>query len=229
LPAGKHDLIASCWIHMGATVPFSGRMWSPVPFAHRAKHVAEAGFTGMGLFHDDIAHILEFEAPGSNTAEKFAWMKGVLDENGLVTNEIEFLVNWMFPRGDARRDGEQPIRELLLEAAAILRPRNLKCGNLGHPVPIETANQGFRELCADFEPTETVVCMEILPPDPNGQTLDSALAVVDGVSNGGIFLDTWHVNNIPGITYDAISKLPRGAIAGIELDDGWFMEPAYST
>jgi sugar phosphate isomerase/epimerase len=224
----NHELIASCWIHMGATIPFSGRMWSSVPFAHRAKHVAQAGFKGMGLFHDDIAHILEFEAPGATNAKKFEWMKGVLDENGLTTNEIEFLVNWMFPKGDARRDAEAPVREMLLQAAGILKPRNLKCGNLGHPVSVEVANQGFRELCAEFKSSGVKVCMEILPPDPNGQTLESALRVVAGADNGGIFLDTWHVNNIPGITYDAISKLKPGQIAGIELDDGWYMEKDYA-
>ena len=77
------------------------------------------------------------------------------------------------------------------------------------------------ELCADFEASGVKVCMEILPPDPNGATLDQAMEVTNGPENGGIFLDTWHVNNIPGITYDAIAALSPGDIVGVELDDGW--------
>lgn len=145
--SSNHTLIASCWVHIGPVVPFSGRMWSPVPFEYRARQVAEVGFQGMGLFHDDLAYILEQQAPGSSRADKFRWMKDVLDENGLTSNEIKFLVNWMVPQGNPLRDGEQPIRELLIDAANILRPINLKCGNLGVPVDVATANQGFRELC----------------------------------------------------------------------------------
>ncbi|WP_227271037.1 sugar phosphate isomerase/epimerase family protein [Roseobacter weihaiensis] len=218
---GNHRLIASCWVHMGPVVPFAGRMWSPIPFKYRAEQVAAAGFQGMGLFHDDLAYILEREAPGSTNADKFRWMKGILDENGLDTNEIEFLTQWMHDPSDARRQGEQPIRELLIEAANILQPTNLKCGNLGNPVSVEEANRNFRALCADFEASDVNVCMEILPPDPNGQTIDQAMAVTDGPDNGGIFLDTWHVNNIAGISYEDIAALQPGDIKGIELDDGW--------
>ena len=218
---GNYALIASCWIHMGPVEPFSGRMWSAIPFDYRAEQVAAAGFRGMGLFHDDIAFVLEREAPGSSRADKLQWMKDILDRNGLDTNEIEFLTQWMVPASNPLRQAEQPIRELLIEAANALRPRNLKCGNLGIPVDVATANRNFRELCADFEPSGARVCMEILPPDPNGGTLAEAMAVTEGPENGGIFLDTWHVNNIPGITYDAIAALSPGDVMGVELDDGW--------
>lgn len=216
-----HALIASCWIHMGPVEPFSGRMWSAIPFEYRAEQVAAAGFRGMGLFHDDIAYVLEREAPGSSRADKFRWMKDILDRNGLDRNEIEFLTQWMVPTSNPLRRAEQPIRDLLIEAANVLRPTNLKCGNLGIPVDVATANRNFRELCADFEASGVKVCMEILPPDPNGATLEQAMAVTEGPENGGIFLDTWHVNNIPGITYDAIAALAPGDIMGVELDDGW--------
>jgi sugar phosphate isomerase/epimerase len=225
---GKHDLIASCWIHMGATIPFSGRMWSGHTFQSRVREVAAAGYTGIGIFHDDMAYILDNEAQGATRTDKLRWMKGVLDKHGMKNIEIEFLVNWMLPADDPRRKAEEPVRAMLLEAARSLKPRHLKIGNLGTPVSVQQANKGFLELVEEFSPTGTAVAMEILPPDPNGQTLQQALQVVKGASGkGGLFLDTWHMNNIPGITYQDIAKLRPGDVVGIELDDGILVEKDY--
>lgn len=224
-PGRQHRMLASSLIHIGQHEAFTGKTWGNWPFEYRMQQVAKAGFTGVGLLHPDIDHVFRFEAQGTSLADKIRWMKGVLDDNGLVDVEIEFLTNWMFPKGDPRREAEEPVRQMLLEMARIMRPHHLKCGNFAQPEPIEQVRAGFRELCEDF--SDTVVAYEVLTNEPYAGDIKDMIHIVEGNDNGGLFFDTWHTNNIPGLTYEDIANLPPGMIKGVELDDGWLVEEPY--
>ena len=53
----------------------------------------------------------------------------------------------------------------------------------------------------------------------DGNTIDRAKAVTEGVRpNGGLLVDTWHVAR-GGMNFDEIAKLPLELIKSIELDD----------
>lgn len=213
--------IASEWMHAGPCIPFAGRMWSGWSLRSRVEELGRVGFTGIGLFHDDIAHVLDREAEGRTRAERLRWMRRLFDDNGIDTVELEFLTGWVYPKGHPRRDGEQPIRDLLLEAAGEMRARHIKVGNIdGAPFGNDHLRTVFGEICAEAAGVGAMVGMEILPPDPNSQTIEAARAWVGDQPNGGLFLDTWHINNIPTIGYADIAALPEGAIVGVELDDG---------
>ncbi len=235
-PAGKkgrkHRMLASSLIHNGRHEAFYGRATALWPFEYRMRQVAEAGFTGVGLLHWDLDHTFRFEAKGSTMADKIRWMKSVLDDNGLVDVEIEFLTQWMHTKDDGRRQAEQPVRDMLMQMSKIMKPHHVKVGNFYTPVPVEQMKAGFKDLCRDFP--ESVIAYEILTNDPNGGNIQTMIHIVEGNDNGGLFLDTWHTNNIrtwnpgsKGISYDDIANLPKGMLKGVELDDGWLVEDVY--
>jgi sugar phosphate isomerase/epimerase len=213
-------LIATCWMHAGPTEPFVGRMWSPWSLRSRVRELARVGFTGIGLFHDDLAHVLEEEALGGTVEDRLRWVRTLLEDHGITTVELEFLTQWMLPADDPRRRAEQPVRELLFTAAEQLRARHVKVGNLGIPVEPAALQERFSALCADAAAVGTVVALEILPPDPTVRSMADALALTRPNPNSGLFFDTWHINNITHITYDEIAALRTSDIAGCELDDG---------
>ena len=130
---------------------------------------------------------------------------------------------------DPRSRAERPIRELLLEAARLLKAHHVKIGNFSIPMPVRrsSTNDAFRRLCGRFESAGTQVGMEIYMPDPNAQTLVQALDWVRGADNGGLFLDTWHVENMEGITHADVASLDANDIVGVELSDGLVIEPRH--
>lgn len=223
---GGYELLASHWMHAGPTEPFSGRMWSPWSFQDRVEELGRVGFTGIGLFQDDIAYILKNEAEGETRTERLEWMKEQLDKNGITTVELEFLVSWMYPEGHPKREAEQEIRDLLLETGKVLEARHLKVGNIfGVVAPVDQLKETFADMCADTKQAGMKLGMEIMPPDPNSRTLDQALEWIGDDPECGIYLDTWHVNNIDTITYEDIAALEPGDVAAVELDDGFVPEP----
>jgi len=57
--SGKVDLLASYWTIAGGAFPHTDREFSPFDFPDRVKAASEAGFTGMGIWHADLDHVLE--------------------------------------------------------------------------------------------------------------------------------------------------------------------------
>ncbi len=221
----RHELLATSWTQAGPTAPYAGRNWSPWSFVRRVEGLRRAGFAGIGLFQEDLAYVLANEAPGATCAAKLAWMRELLDREGIEHVELEFLTHWMLPPGDPRRQLEQPMRELLMTAARVLRARHIKVGNFGIPVDKAELRERFRQICAEAAEAGTRIGMEIFPIDPNAQTLDQALEWCGGVENGGLLLDTWHVSHAPGIGFADVARLVPGQIVGVELDDGWLPTP----
>ena len=91
-------------------------------FRTRVEVAAKAGFTGMGFWHADILEITK--------KYSFQDMKRILDANGIVNIEVEWLLDW-FCTG-ARKRASDEIRALLLDAAEVLRARHIKIGDLGN-------------------------------------------------------------------------------------------------
>jgi sugar phosphate isomerase/epimerase len=206
--------------------PEMGRRWSPWSLTSRVAELHRAGFVGIGIFHDDLAHILKYEAQGNTREQRIHWVRNLLEKNGMSHLELECLYSWMLPELDPRRRAEQPIRELLLEAARLLKARHIKIGNFGMPIPMLQLRKAFRRLCEEFHSVGTRVGMEIYMADPNAQTLDQALSWVRGAEGGGLFLDNWHVENMEGITCADIASLDAGDIVGVELSDGLLLGPS---
>jgi sugar phosphate isomerase/epimerase len=188
-------------------------------FRTRAEVAAKAGFTGMGLWHADIIEIRK--------KYSFHEMKHILDANGIVNVEVEWLLDWFCT--DARRVASDEIRALLLDAAEVLRARHIKIADLGNDcADVPEMTEAFGPLCRQAAERGTNVLFEMLPAQfSRAPSLDHVLAITRGAGarNGGTMLDNLHLLR-SGVGSDEIArKLTAGDLIGIEINDGTLAMP----
>jgi sugar phosphate isomerase/epimerase len=209
------ELVALYWTVSGPVEVHVGREWSLFDWNDRCAEAQKVGFSGLGIWHADLQHVLE--------SRSLREMKQEFDDNGLRQLELEFLMDWFLDPDDERRQASDRVRQLLFQAAAELGAHHIKVGNIpGTPASLSQLTERFGELCADAaEHTDAKVVYELMPFDVNVKTIDAALAVVGGAAapNGGIAIDTWHMSKL-GILPDELRRIPREYLSWIELSDG---------
>jgi sugar phosphate isomerase/epimerase len=211
------ELMGAYWTTAGPVEVHLGREWSLFDFADRCSEAAKVGFSGIGLWHSDVEHILDHR----NLRE----MKQVWNDNGLRHLELEFIQEWFLDEGDERRKESDKTRELLFDAASVMDAHHIKVGNIpGTPCELSKVTERYGELCADAaNHTSARILYEFMPFDVNVNSLDTALEVVEGAGaeNGGVVIDTWHMSKL-GIAPDDLRRIPLEYLGWIELSDGQF-------
>ncbi len=209
------ELIALYWTVAGPTEVHFGREWSLYDWRERCAEAARVGYSGLGLWHADIEHQLE-----TRTLRE---MKQIFDAAGLEYMQVEFLQDFFMPAGSALRTESDKRRKLLFDLAATFDAHHVKVGNIpGTPCELSQVTEGFAELCADAaEHTNAKIVYEFMPFDVNVDSLEKALAVVQGAAapNGGLAIDTWHCGKL-GITPEDLRQIPREYFTWVELSDG---------
>ena len=209
------ELLGLYWTISGPVVVHYGREWSLFSWADRCAEAKKVGFSGLGIWHADLQHMLE--------TQSLQDLKGTFDANGLHHIELEFLMDWFLDPGDERRKASDENRKLLFDAAAALDAHHIKVGNIpGVPAELTQLTERFAELCADAaNHTNAKIVYEFMPFDVNVHTLDAALQVVAGAgaANGGLAIDTWHMSKL-GIAPDDLRRIPLEYMTWIELSDG---------
>ncbi|HUN72932.1 MAG TPA: sugar phosphate isomerase/epimerase family protein [Steroidobacteraceae bacterium] len=206
------DLLGSYWTLAVGAEPHTDHEYSTTDFKQRVQSAAQAGFTGIGIWHADLEH----------TQQKYSLkeMRRILDDYGIKHVELEFLSDW-FLDGEAKRRSDIQ-KQKLLTAAEQLRARSIKVGDfIRQPCPMPRLIERFAGLCKEAENHGTAIGFEMMPFCII-DSLESARALVEGAGakNGGIFLDLWHIVKI-GLDYDAVARFPLEFIAGVELNDGY--------
>jgi sugar phosphate isomerase/epimerase len=209
------DLMALYWTTSGPVEVHFGREWSLFDLRDRCEQAARVGFTGIGLWHADLEHVLE-----SRTLRD---IRQLLDDNGLRYLELEFLGDWFLDPDDERRRTADKTRALLFGAAAELPAHHIKVGNLaGTPCELPRVVEAYGELCADAARyTDAKIVYEFMPYDVTVNDIDTALAVVEGADtrNGGLALDTWHLGKLR-LEPDDLRRIPARFLSWVELCDG---------
>jgi sugar phosphate isomerase/epimerase len=209
------ELLGLYWTVSGPVEVHTGREWSLFDWADRCAEASKVGFSGLGIWHADLEHMLE--------TRSLQELKQVFDGNGLRYLELEFLMDWFLDPGDERRRASDVTRRLLLDAAAGLNAHHVKVGNIpGVPAELTQLTERFAELCTDAaEHTDAKIVYEFMPFDANVNTLDAVLQVVAGAgaSNGGIAIDTWHMSKLH-IEPDELRRIPIEYLSWVELSDG---------
>jgi sugar phosphate isomerase/epimerase len=209
------ELVGAYWTTAGPTQPHVGQEWSNFDFAERCAKAAEVGMKGIGIWHADLAHILE--------TRSHADIKKLLDDNGLGYLELEFIWGFFEDEGTEGREESDEMRDLLLNAAGALGAHHVKVGNIpGVPCELEKLTERYVELCAHASNlTDAVIAYEFMPFDVNVDNLDAALQVVEGAGakNGGLVIDTWHMAKLE-IAPDDLKRIPLELLTWVELSDG---------
>jgi sugar phosphate isomerase/epimerase len=212
------ELIGSFWTLAVGADPM-GDQRCLHDFRTRVEVAAKAGFTGMGFWHADIIEIRK--------KHSFKDMKHILDANGIVNVEVEWLLDWYCT--DARKAASDEIRTLLLDAAEGLRARHIKIADLGNDcADVPRMTEAFAPLCRQAAERGTNILFEMLPAQfSRAPSLDQVLALTrgSGEPNGGIMLDNLHLQRI-GIGADEIvHKLKARDLIGVEINDGALAVP----
>jgi sugar phosphate isomerase/epimerase len=212
------DILGSYWTLAVGADP-SAQQWCAHDFRQRVEIASRAGFNGMGLWHADLVEIRKHYS--------FSEMKRILDANGIVHIEVEWLLDW-FCSGPRRAVSDET-RALLLDAAEVLRARHIKIGDLGNDVAdVPQLTEEFAPLCRQAAERGTRVLFEMLPSQfSRAPSLDQVLAITRGAgeANGGIMIDNLHVQRC-GIGFDEIvAKLTPRDPLGVEINDGTLAMP----
>lgn len=213
---GTPDLLASYWTICGAAEPHTEREYSPFTLLERASSAARAGFTGMGIWHSDLAHL--------RRQHSLAEMKRIFDDHGIRHIELEFLTDW-FVDGEKRKASDVT-RRMLLESAEALGARHIKVGDFFKtPVAMDRLIEEFAQLCDEARDHGTRIVFEFMPFS-RIETLADAIALCTGAaqSNGGICVDLWHVVKL-GMPYEAVAAFPKPYLMSIEINDGYLQAP----
>jgi sugar phosphate isomerase/epimerase len=213
---GGAELVGNYWTISGPVVVHTGREWSLFPLRDRCAHAARVGFCGIGIWHADLEHML---GEGTTLAE----MRSLLDEHGLRVVELEFLGDWFLDPSDERRKAADATRRMLFEAAEVLPVHHIKAGNLaGTECELSRVVEAYGELCADAAShTDAAIIYEFMPYDAVVNTLDKALAVVEGANapNGGLAFDTWHLGKLE-VAPEELRRVEPRFVSWVELCDG---------
>jgi sugar phosphate isomerase/epimerase len=210
------ELLASYWTIAGGALPHTDREYSPFDFRDRVEAAAKAGFQGFGLWHADLAHVLE--------TRSLQEMKQILDDSGMKHIELEFLTDW-FLDGERKKQSDIQKRKLLTAAEA-LRAKHVKVGDFfREECSMPRLIEAFAALCAEAAEHGTKIAFELMP-FAMLNTLKDSLTMVEGAgaTNGGIIFDLWHVVKL-GIPYEEVSRVPAQYVLGVELNDGTFEAP----
>jgi sugar phosphate isomerase/epimerase len=208
---GKPELIASCWTIAGVVDPGGPTEISPFDFRARVEAAAEAGFSGIGLWHPDAMAVADRMG--------FPEMKRILTGSGVKYVEVEILTNW-YAEGD-RRSHSDKVRADLLRAAEWLGADHIKvCGDTEQgDWSLPRLVESFRALCTDAEGAGTRVALELMP-FTNIKTVEQVLDIVRGAGakNGGVMFDIWHISR-GQIPFERLKTCPKELLFWVEIDD----------
>jgi sugar phosphate isomerase/epimerase len=100
------DLVGLYWTVSGPVEVHVGREWSLFDFRDRCAQAQRVGFSGIGIWHADLEHVLE--------RRTLREMRQILDDHGLRHLELEFLMDWFLDADDDRRQasGTSPARRV---------------------------------------------------------------------------------------------------------------------
>ena len=203
------ELMSLYWTTAGV-FPGRGEI-SRFDFKDRVEASSKAGFKGIGIWHTDLEHILQYRT--------LKEMKRILDDNGIKYVELEFINDWFLD--GARKAESDSRRKRLFEASEILHAKHVKVGDFYNATcPLPHIIESFAALCAEAEKYGASIGFEIMGCAMIDNIKD-ALTMVEtaGAKNGGLIIDIYQVANL-GMMYEEISRIPLQYLTNVELNDG---------
>jgi sugar phosphate isomerase/epimerase len=206
------ELCASYWTVSGAVYPGAPSEISPFSLKERAEVSGRVGWRGMGFVLDDMeASIARYGLPT---------VRRIFSDNGIRHVELEFLVDWHLD-GERRRASEATY-ERMLGIGAELGVKKIKLGGgvfeEGEP-DLPAMRSGLARICERAAPLGIDIVIEFLP-FASINSIDRGLALFDGLgtTNGGLLVDTWHIER-GGMTAEDIRRIPLDLLRAVELND----------
>jgi sugar phosphate isomerase/epimerase len=204
------ELMSLFWTTAGI-FPGHGEI-SRFDFLDRVQAAARAGFTGIGIWHTDLEHILQYRT--------LKGMKRILDDNGIKHVELEFLTDWFLEGG--RKSESDSRKKRLFEASEALHAKHIKVGDFYKDTcPMPRIIDAFTTMCKEAENYGATIGFEIMGCARIDNIRDAVTMVkTAGAKNGGLIIDIYQAANL-GMTSEEISSIPLEYLTGVELNDGF--------
>ncbi|QXQ10865.1 sugar phosphate isomerase/epimerase [Paeniglutamicibacter sp. Y32M11] len=208
------ELIATCWTSAGNAAPLGATERSPLPIAERIAAVADTGWAGIGLVHDDLLaarDTIGYEELGRQ-------IRGA----GINIIEVEFINGW-WSTGAERKTADK-VQAELFEAATLLGARHIKvgAGNADEPLPNALMTSAFSDLADEAADAGIRLALEATPFS-NLRTTAEAIQVVTASDSpsAGLMIDIWHTAK-SGLSHEELWQItPMDRVFAVEIDDGF--------
>jgi len=203
------DLMCLYWTTSGYA-PGDGEL-SRFDFKDRVEAAANAGFKGVGIWHTELEHIMLHRS--------LKEIKTILDDNGIVYLELEFLTDWFLDGG--RKWESDNKKKRLFEASAALNAKHIKIGDFYNtPYNMDKVVDSFVKLCNDAKDYGAIIGFEFMASSMIDNLADALKMVKSaGVENGGIIIDIVQAEVLK-IPHEEISAIPAEYLVCVELNDG---------
>lgn len=206
------ELCASYWTVAGNTFPGDRSEISPFPLRDRAEVCGKVGWKGMGFVLADLQATIQQIGLED--------VRSIFADNGIRQVELEFLVDWQ--HDDARGIAAETAFSEMLDLCAKLDAKKIKLGGgvFEESEPdIPMMRDAFGKLCERAAPLGVDLVVEFLPfAQINNVERAVAMTEIAGITNGGVLVDTWHIQR-GGMTADDIRQIPPHLLKAVELDD----------
>jgi sugar phosphate isomerase/epimerase len=206
---GPHDLVIT-----------SSTLGHP-PFPELCAAAAGAGIRGLSVWPGpDYGRARE---SGTTVAE----LRAVLDDHGVVVNDVDAIVEWVGPDDPGAPYFEEPARALLYEAAEALGARSANCILVGPKgTPVDDVAAGFARVCDEAAGHGLAVTIEF-GSGSHAPDVRTAQRIVEtaGRPNGGILVDTWHLH-LGRSSPEDLAAVPGALVTATQLNDGPAERPA---
>ena len=206
---GPHDLVIT-----------SSTLGHP-PFAELVAAAADAGIAGLSLWPEpDFGRA---RTGGTTVAQ----MRAVLDDRGVIVNDVDAIVEWVGPDDPGPQYFEEPPRDLLYDTADALGARFANVLLIGPKgvAPDDLAG-AFARVCDQAAEHGLTTTLEF-SAGTHAPDLNTARHIVEtaGRPNGAILVDAWHLH-LGRTTLADLAALPGRLVAGVQLNDGPAVRPA---
>ena len=215
---GDVELVGLYWTLSGPVDVHVGREWSLFAFEDRCAEAAKVGFDGIGIWHADLAHLLETHTlarPEGDPRRRRPQAPRARVPHGLVPR----------PRRPAPRGGRPPAP---LPLRGRRRPRAPPPQGRQHPRAPRRRSSRSRSASPSCAPTRPSTTARRSPTSScrstrtcGRSTTSMAVAAGAGAPNGGIAIDTWHMGKL-GIAPEELRRIPLEHLAWVELSDGQY-------
>jgi sugar phosphate isomerase/epimerase len=184
------------------------------PFRTLVEAAAAGGFAGISIFPSEIYY--PAIASGLDASE----MRTVLDDNGMVVNDVDPLVCTGDPTDEGAGGMGKAAETLIFEAAEALRANYVNVVIIAAaPLCVEQGAEVFAGVCDRAAEHGLTPYLEFVPfmSVPDAAT---AWAIVDTAKRprSGVMVDSWHC--FRGSTVEAdLRSIPGDRVLGIQVSD----------
>jgi 4-hydroxyphenylpyruvate dioxygenase len=184
----------------------------PTPFGEKLRLISKVGFSGVGLWMDEIQDYLN-----GNSKEP---IRELLEKEDLTPVEMQLIRKWQFLKGSEQKEALEEarkffvaFRELDIACPVVLLPSEEE-GNMRDGV------RDFKRMCELAGEFGVKVMLEFLGWARQINRVEMAWEIVGGADcpNGGLLIDTFHFAKA-GSRIEELRQIPMEKVFLVHLND----------